>query len=179
MSDSRTDNDLVAAANAGDASALEALYLRHRDWVIGLAWRFTADREIALDVCQETFTYLLGKFPGFRLTAAMTTFLYPVVRNIAIRQREKRDRHVLSEQAILAAPSRDMAHHNPRQELAEFVAGLPPDAAETLLMRFADGMQLDEIAHALDCPVGTIKSRLHRTLSALRKNPKTRKYFAR
>ena len=77
-------------ANRGDASAFEALYLRYRDWVVRLALRFTADREEALDVMQDTFAYLLKKFPGFRLTARMTTFLYPVVRNIALTHGRRR-----------------------------------------------------------------------------------------
>jgi RNA polymerase sigma-70 factor (ECF subfamily) len=77
--DERTDLELIAAANAGDAEAFERLYFRYRDWVVNLAFRFTADREMALDILQETFLYLLKKFPGFVLTCQMKSFLYPVV----------------------------------------------------------------------------------------------------
>ena len=48
--------------------------------VVRLAHRFTGNADDAQDVLQETFKYMLGKFPGFKLTAAMTTFLYPVVQ---------------------------------------------------------------------------------------------------
>jgi DNA-directed RNA polymerase specialized sigma24 family protein len=61
--DSRSDIELVAAVNRGDENAFEALYLRHRDWVVALAHRFTGDSELALDVLQETFLYFLKKFP--------------------------------------------------------------------------------------------------------------------
>lgn len=57
--DPRSDEQLIAAINAGDAAAFEALYRRYRDWVAGLALRFTGDHGLALDVLQETFMYLL------------------------------------------------------------------------------------------------------------------------
>ena len=53
--DPRSDDELVAAANAGDSAAFEALYDRYRDWAVGLAWRFAGDREEALDVVQRRF----------------------------------------------------------------------------------------------------------------------------
>src|SRR5690348_8926110 len=89
VSDPRTDDELVAAINDGDAAAFEALYLRYRDWSTALAFRFTADRDAALDVMQEAFLYLLRKFPGFTLTAQMKTFLYPVIRHLAIALAQK------------------------------------------------------------------------------------------
>src|SRR5690348_6654700 len=87
--DARSDLELVAAINDGDAAAFEVLYLRYRDWVAGLAYRFTGDSDTALDVLQETFLYFLKKFPGFRLTANLKTFLYPAVRNLSIAARRK------------------------------------------------------------------------------------------
>ncbi|HEX5047019.1 MAG TPA: sigma factor, partial [Gammaproteobacteria bacterium] len=87
--DPRSDDELVAACNVGDADeatrAFEALYRRHRDFVLRVARRFTRDRELALDALQETFAYLLRKFPpagsGLVLTARLQTLLYPVAKN--------------------------------------------------------------------------------------------------
>src|SRR5438093_11805475 len=95
--DARTDLELIAAINAGDAAAFEALYFRYRDWVAGLAYRFTGDSDAALDVLQETFLYFLRKFPGFRLTANLKTFLYPAVRNLSIAARRKAQRYQATE----------------------------------------------------------------------------------
>ena len=86
--DPRSDGQLIDAINrgahgGGARAAFEVLYRRHRDWVVSLAYRFTGNRDDALDVMQETFIYLLGKFPGLALTAKLTTFLYPVVKHIA------------------------------------------------------------------------------------------------
>ncbi len=59
--DLRTDLELVAAMNKGDSLAFEVLYYRYRDWAVNLAYRFTADRDLALDVMQETFLYFVKK----------------------------------------------------------------------------------------------------------------------
>src|SRR5262245_25200548 len=90
--DPRTDQQLISAINAGDGDAFESLYFRYRDWVVRLAHRMTGNPDDALDVLQETFAYVAGKFPGFHLSAAMTSFLYPVVRNLSIAARRKSSR---------------------------------------------------------------------------------------
>ena len=90
--DERSDQELVAGANGGDAAAFETLYRRYRDWVVGLAYRYTRDRELALDVLQETFVYVLGKFPGFELRSEMKTFLYPTVRHLSVALQSKATR---------------------------------------------------------------------------------------
>src|ERR1044071_10183869 len=87
--DARNDQELGAAITRGDGSAFEPLYLRHKDWVYRLACRFTGEHAAALDVVQEAFAYLLAQFPGFRLTAKMTTYLYPVVKNTALAAKRR------------------------------------------------------------------------------------------
>src|SRR5215510_11000702 len=88
----KSDQELIAAMNVGDDSAFEFLYWRYRDWVVSLAYRFTGDAEIALDVMQETFLYFVKKFPGFRLTSQLKTFLYPAIRNLSIAARRRQER---------------------------------------------------------------------------------------
>ncbi len=177
--------DFSGRANRGEADAFEALYLRYRDWVYRLAWRFTGNREDALDVLQETFAYLLGKFPGpagrqarFKLTAAMTTFLYPVVKHLAIATRNKNGRFSSDVDLLceFAAPE-SQAPGGSRADLAAVLAGLPEDQREVVLMRFVDSMNLQEIATALDIPLGTVKSRLHNALNTLRDDRRMRDYF--
>lgn len=175
--DPRSDSQLVAALNRGDVSAFDALYFRYRDWVVRLAQRVTGHNDDALDVMQETFTYLFGKFPGFVLTARMTTFLYPVVKNLSIAARRKRGRHTsdlpLTDPAAPAAEDEDRQ----RQELAAALASLPEGQREVLLMRFVDDLKLSEIAEALGVPEGTVKSRLHNALARLKEDPQIREYF--
>ncbi len=89
-SDPRSDEELLRSAGAGDDDAFAALYYRYRDWTVRLARRFTGSDDDALDVLQDAFSYLLSRLPCLTLTARMTTFLYPVVRNLSINLRRKR-----------------------------------------------------------------------------------------
>jgi RNA polymerase sigma-70 factor (ECF subfamily) len=173
-----SDSELIESINKGDSEAFEKLYYRYRDWVYRLAWRFTGDRTDALDVLQETFTYLLGKFPGFELTSSMTTFLYPAVRHISItisskKSRNKTDEDMLDESVAATSQEQGLS----RSELAAVLAILPDEQREILLMRFVDDMSLQEIAAALNIPLGTVKSRLHNSLNTLRSDRRTKDYF--
>ena len=174
----KSDHELIELANRGDSEAFEALYYRYRDWVYRLAWRFTANRSDTLDVLQETFAYLLGKFPGFELTAAMTTFLYPVVRHTSLRIRCKNKRFASDDEVLgeLVAPTSQETERS-RSELAAVLTVLSEAQREIMLMRFVDGMNLQEIADALEIPLGTVKSRLHHALQTLREDRRTRDYF--
>jgi RNA polymerase sigma-70 factor (ECF subfamily) len=129
-----------------------------------------------MDVIQGTFEYFLKKFPGFKLTASMTTFLYPVVKHLALAAKKARERHAAGEGTLAAAPARECAAAT-RGDLDAAVAALSEEMKETLLMRYVDDMTLEEIAAALKVPVGTVKSRLHRAIVALREDPRARAYF--
>ncbi|MDY7108290.1 MAG: RNA polymerase sigma factor [Planctomycetota bacterium] len=177
--ESRSDQQLIAAANAGDEDAFEALYDRYRDWVINLALRFTGDRDLALDVMQDVFLYFAGRFPGFELTAQLRTFLYPAVRHTALAAKRKHHRYWTSSRVSASAcvftspppPPEGLA------PLADAMETLPPGQREVIILRFADGLSLEEIARAVEIPLGTVKSRLHHALRALRADERLRDYF--
>ena len=173
---SSDDAELVAAVNAGSHAAFETLYRRHRDWAVNLAFRFTGDEALALDVMQDTFLYLLRKFPGFELRSQLRTFLYPAVRNLSLAARRKAGRCQASdeENTILACLPAPETVHAGEDDLAVVLASLPTPQREVLLLRFVDGFSLDEIAAALEIPLGTVKSRLHNALKILRDDPRTR-----
>ena len=174
----KQDKQLIERINQGDLEAFETLYHRYRDWVYRLAWRFTGRQDLAQDVVQETFIYLLKKFPGFHLTAQMTTFLYPVVRNLARDIRRKSGFTVSDEDVLKELPVLPQGSDNQkREDLATVLSILPEAQREVLLMRFVDGMSLAEITAALNIPSGTVKSRIHNALGALREDRRTQHYF--
>lgn len=175
----KSDRQLIELANKGDQDAFEALYYRHRDWVYRLARRFTGNQQDALDVLQETFTYFLGKFPGFELTASMTTFLYPAVKHISTAIQAKKRRFSSNNDVLndLAASESEKQTDRGRSELAAVLNILPEDQREILLMRFVDDMRLADIAGALDIPLSTAKSRLYHALETLRNDGRTKSYF--
>jgi len=177
----RSDLELIAAINSGDPDAFEVLYFRYRDWVVRLAYRFTRDDQASLDVLQETFLYFLRKFPGFRLTANLKTFLYPAVRNLSAGARERSQRFQATEIELgtienATAPESVSTDLN---DLQLVLAVLSEEHREVLLLRFVEGLDLLEIAQAMDIPLGTVKSRLHNGLQTLRNDPRTKEFFGR
>jgi len=178
-SDPRSDQEIIAAINDGDTDAFEVLYYRYRDWVVGLAFRFIGDRDLALDVLQETFLYFVRKFPGFTLRAQFKTFLYPAIRNLSIAARRKAQRfqsdadEMETMDALVASES--IASQD--EPLTAALALLSGDHREVLLLRFVDGLSLAEIAEAINIPLGTVKSRLHNALACLRHDPRTKTCF--
>jgi RNA polymerase sigma-70 factor (ECF subfamily) len=163
-----TDQSLIERANRGEAEAFEALYFRYRDWVLRLALRFTGDRDEALDVLQDAFAYFFGKFPGFVLTAAVKTFLYPTVKHLCLTRGRRRDTVDIAD-LTETLPDENRGPPRPGSELSKLVARLPEPQREVVLLRFADDQSLQQISEALDIPVGTVKSRLHNALASLKK----------
>ena len=181
--DRRTDEELVAICNDGDAveaaRAFEALYRRHRDFVLRVARRFTRDRELALDALQEAFTYLLNKFPpagsGLTLTARLPTLLYPAAKNAAITAVRKARRYAGAPDAVLdELPAEAPADAEP---IDVALAALSAERREVLTLRFVDDLSLAEIAVALGVPLGTVKSRLHLALKELRDDSRIKDLF--
>ncbi len=181
QTDARSDQELIAAINHGDAAAFEVLYFRYRYWVAGLAYRFTGDSDTALDVLQETFLYFLKKFPGFRLTANLKTFLYPAVKNLSLTAIRKRERYQSSEadQAQVDRAAAPDGSELGADTIAQALAGLPEEQREVLLLRFVEDLALQDIAQAMAIPLGTVKSRLHNALQALRAGERTKEIFGR
>ena len=178
FTDPRTDQQLVAALNEGDATAFDGLYYRYRDWVVRLAWRFAGDADDALDVLQETFAYVTGKFPGFHLTSSFTTFLYPVVKNTALAIRRKRRRMLPGDAEMDTLAAGESIDPLAADDLKVALDALPETHREVLLMRYVDDLNLEEIGCALEIPLGTVKSRIHNALKQLRADPRVREYFS-
>jgi len=176
-SSGRNDRQLVELINNGDDSAFGDLYYRYRDWVARLAFRFTGNSEDALDVLQEAFIYLAAKSPALELAGKMTTFLYPVVKNLSLAMLRKRRMSLADDRLLDGVLAPQEIPGATRAELADVLASLPHHQREVVLMRFVDDMSLEEIADALQVPLGTVKSRLHNALVALRTDPRTKQYF--
>ena len=181
--DRLSDADLVDVCNHGDArdgaAAFETLYRRHKDFVLRVALRYVNDNDAALDALQETFSYLLKKFPpqgdGLTLTAKLTSFLYPVAKNSAISLARKAGRFPASGSV---QPDDLPASEAPAASgIPALLKELPEQQREVITLRFVDDLSLNEIAELLDIPLGTVKSRLHLGIKQLRESPDTKKFF--
>ena len=175
----QSDEALVDICNRGDRRSAEkafgALYERHKDFVTKVAMRYVGDHDLALDVLQETFSYLLRKFPptgdGLTLRARLTTLLYPVAKNSAISQLRKQHRFA----ANVDPDELPAAEHEPHSDFGGLLKDLSPERREVVALRFVDGMTMEEIAVALQIPAGTVKSRLHLAIKQLRDSPEIKK----
>ncbi|EEF59354.1 RNA polymerase sigma factor [Pedosphaera parvula] len=174
-----SDLELIANINEGDEAAFEVLYHRHKDWVVNLAYRWTGSRDLALDILQEAFFYFSKKFPGFRLTAKLQTFFYPVVRNLSIASRRKSERYQSNEEEQQSMEQSAIPAHvtDEGEQLQWVLRMLPEEQREVLLLRFVDELSLAEISEAMEIPLGTVKSRLHNALETLRQDVRTKKMF--
>jgi len=180
--DAPTDHELIDAINQGDEHAFALLYERYREWTLRLAWRFTGRRDLALDVVQEAFVYIVRKAPDLYLTGRFTTLLYPAVKHLSIRARQKAARLAGNDEVLARLPAADQTSPDDGlalDDLRQLLGGLSPDHREVVLMRFVDGLTLAEIAEAIDIPVGTVKSRLHHAIRTLRDDPKVAKFFGK
>lgn len=179
------DADLLARAARGEESAFHALYLRHRDFVLRVARRHAPGDAAALDAAQEVFAHLLRKLPTLRLSGRLTTYLYPVARSCAIDQRRRAARHdrlarraaeqapgMASGMAALRAAAPDATYTgDTAASLRAALDALPEAHREIVLLRIVEGLSVEEVAAAIGIPPGTVKSRLHHALAALRANP--------
>lgn len=175
-----TEKELVRAAGAGDAEAFTQLVRLYEDKVYRLAVRMCRTPSDAEDVAQEAFLSAWRGLPSFRGESGFATWLYRLTSNAAIdyMRRSKKDRGVLSLDDAEAAPSIPDGGGGPQEaaesrELRLAVAAcmgkLGAAHRDILILREIQGLSYEEIGAELGLEVGTVKSRLSRARSALRK----------
>jgi RNA polymerase sigma-70 factor, ECF subfamily len=157
-----TEADLVAACRAGRREAFDELVRRHYGRIHRLAWAM-AGPEGASDLAQETFLAAVRAFPSFRGDAQVGTWLVSILRNQYTMWLRGRKRWKLSalegEGERLPAPPSSAIEAGVRGIL-ERVKDLPEELRMTLLLFYVDGLKYAEIAEAMECPIGTVRSRL-------------------
>lgn len=179
--DPRRDEVLLEAFRRGDTSAFEVLFDRHAQTVFAFAFRWCADHALAEDVVQDCFEDLIDRIDDFTLTGTLTSWFYVVAKRRALRLR---DRSVREQGDCPDADDAGMAvaadeTGTQAEDLRRLLARLPAAQQEVLVLRYLDGWDLAEIARALEIPLGTVKSRIHNALDALRRDPACRRYFDR
>ena len=175
-----SDADLLPGCRGGDEAAWRALVERYTRKVFGLAYRFTGRAEEAEDLTQEVFVKVYQTLHRYRETdGPFGAWLMAVARNHAIdhyrRGRQERQRRTEDPLVLETAAS---GEEHPvlgieREERAKLVhtglRALPPDLRAPLVMCDLQGLSYDEIAAALQVPLGTVKSRINRARLELAK----------
>lgn len=167
--DPPSDADLLASYLRGETRAFETIYARHKDFAARTARRFARDESEAMDAFQEAFTRLVTHAPRLHLTGKLSTWLYPVIRNIiAEKRRKERGLKLVSDEQEAPLAANATPSTEDTKDLRRRLEELPDDQREVVLLRVIEQMSVQEVAIALDIPEGTVKSRLHHALHALR-----------
>lgn len=151
--------ELLEGCREGRREALDALVAVHYDRIYRLAWSI-AGREAAADLAQETFLSAVKALPRFRGDAQLSTWLVSILRNqysLFLRGQRKWRLGPLPER--LMAPEPPTVDREVR-EILDRVKDLPEELRTTLVLFHVDGMKYAEIARAMECPIGTVRSRL-------------------
>jgi RNA polymerase sigma-70 factor (ECF subfamily) len=162
-----TESELVTRAQAGDRNAFSELVRIHARGVQNVVFRMCGDMHIAEDVSQETFIQAWLRLPFYRPGASMQNWLYRIAINTAIDmfRKEKHTHPHAVEDLNLADPEpgpETMAASSERAQMIQgAVLALPDASRAVLVLREYQGLSYQEIAEALDIPVGTVMSRLN------------------
>lgn len=184
MPDSTSDQQLVARAQAGDRRAFDLLVLRYQQKVAGLVGRYIREPSEVLDVTQDAFLKAYRALGGFRGESAFYTWLYRItvntVKNHLVAQGrrppgEDVDAEV-AEQLDLGVrlreqgtPERHLLTDEIAQTVQDALDALPEDLRTAIVLRELEGLTYEEIATAMECPIGTVRSRIFRAREAIDK----------
>ncbi len=180
-----SDSGLVDECLRGDTTAYDELVRRYKDRVYNVVYRYVGNHEDALDLSQEVFVRAYRGLNDFRRQAKWYTWLFSIAANLA--RNKLRDRHrkgrdqavsleMLQEEAPAMAqlagadadsPRRQAQTHEMEAILQQCLTELPDHYRMPFILRTMDGLSYDEIAQALKCPVGTVKSRLNQARKML------------
>ena len=159
------DRELLAAHVAGDRDAFGSLVAAHRDRLWAVALRTLADREEAADALQDALLSAYRAASSYRGEARVTTWLHRIVVNACldrVRRRQARPTVALPDDLVLADPADPLGAREERVELERALAALPPDQRAAVVLVDVQGLPLEEAAHVLRIPLGTVKSRCSR-----------------
>jgi RNA polymerase sigma-70 factor, ECF subfamily len=176
------DEDIVLRVQRGDRSAFDFLVIKYQHKIIQLVNRYVKDPSEAQDVAQETFIKAYRALGNFRGDSAFYTWLYRIAINTAKNYLVSRSRRssdyqvdILDAEALENAPQLQGMETPERlllnQEIIDTIKiaidKLPEEMRTAIMLREFEGMSYEEIAEAMDCPVGTVRSRIFRAREAI------------
>ena len=164
---SESDEQLLARILKGDEEAFAALYRRHQRPIYRFALHMTRDQTIAEDVTQEVFLALLENGRSFDPTlGSLLSFLYGIARNRVLQRIQKQWRDEPVDEIEQHASDENVFDDLTRREMVEHVrravVSLPPMYREAVVLCDLENASYEEAAMVLECPVGTVRSRLSR-----------------
>jgi RNA polymerase sigma-70 factor (ECF subfamily) len=182
MTQDDSDQQLVERVQAGDKAAFDLLVRKYQHRVLKLVGRFVPDAAEAEDVAQEAFLKAYRALASFRGDSAFYTWLYRIAINTAknalvsnrrrpvdfdldLQDPEQYDRHARLKEGD--TPEGVLLTEEIRNVVERAMEQLPEDLRTAIVLRELEGLSYEEIAEAMDCPVGTVRSRIFRAREAI------------
>jgi RNA polymerase sigma-70 factor (ECF subfamily) len=184
MGERLIDQELVVRVQKGDKKAFDLLVLKYQQKITNLVSRYIRDPHEVLDVTQEAFIKAYRALPKFRGDSAFYTWLYRIAINTAKNYLVAQGRRPptddveaeTAEQMDIGVRLKETGtpeNHVLTEEISETVQkaidDLPEDLRTAIILRELEGMSYEEIANAMSCPVGTVRSRIFRAREAIDK----------
>ena len=182
MTAEATDKQLVARVQKGDSRAFDMLVLKYQHRIFGLISRYVHDADEVQDVAQEAFIKAYRALPRFRGDSAFYTWLYRIAINTAKNHLVSRSRrppgsdvdvedaeYYVSGGALheIETPESALFGSELKEVVERAIRDLPEDLRTAVTLREFDGLSYEDIADIMDCPVGTVRSRIFRAREAI------------
>jgi RNA polymerase sigma-70 factor (ECF subfamily) len=186
MNASDADAALVSRAKAGDVKAFEMLVVKYQRRIERLIGRMVRDSDLVPDIAQETFIRAYRAIPQFRGESAFYTWLYRIAVNTAKKALMERKRDPMLTESALTARDDDDETSRVENELSDgetpeavlaskqiiavvnsAMEGLSEELRQAITLREIEGLSYEEIAELMDCPIGTVRSRIFRAREAI------------
>lgn len=179
-----TDRQLVERVQRGDKRAYDLLVLKYQHRIVSLVSRYMRDQDEVLDVTQEAFIKAYRALPGFRGDSAFYTWLYRIAINTAknylvSKSRRPPDTDIDVDQgeyqevglalSDIENPENSLERDQLEAVVYKAIDDLPEELKVAVTLREFEGLSYEEIAGVMDCPVGTIRSRIFRAREAIEK----------
>ncbi|MFP6805771.1 MAG: RNA polymerase sigma factor RpoE [Pseudomonadales bacterium] len=178
------DQQLVERVQRGDKHAFDLLVLKYQHKIVGLVSRYLKDQSEVLDVTQEAFIKAYRALPRFRGDSQFYTWLYRIAINTAknylvsrarrppARDIDVADGEFQDNSAVLRDienPENALATEQLRTVIYQAIDDLPDELKVAVTLREFEGLSYEEIAEVMECPVGTVRSRIFRAREAIEK----------
>ncbi|HMB43628.1 MAG TPA: RNA polymerase sigma factor RpoE [Luteimonas sp.] len=176
------DQELVRRVQRGDSAAFDLLVRKYQHRIVGLIGRYVADWSECQDVAQETFLRAYRALGNFRGDAQFYTWLHRIAVNtaknhlVASNRRPPTDDIDVDDAEQFASgmrlrdndtPERELMRQQLEQTVMRAVQSLPEELRVAITLREVDGLSYEEIAKRMDCPIGTVRSRIFRAREAI------------
>ena len=176
------DQELVRRVQRGDSAAFDLLVRKYQHRIAGLIGRYIADWSECQDVAQETFLRAYRALGSFRGDAQFYTWLHRIAVNtaknhlVAHKRRPPTDDIDMEDAEQFASgmrlrnndtPERELMRQQLEQTVMRAVEGLPEELRTAITLREVEGLSYEEIAKRMDCPIGTVRSRIFRAREAI------------